>query len=82
MEKKWAIASNTCEFFLNFTSGQFYLNPRQIALEGVRVFTHMVSCYHEEALNYKFKHEKADQSLSDGDRVAQWFTADPSGTYR
>ena len=43
---------------------------------GVRVFTHMVSCHHEEALNYKFKHKRANKSLSDVDRVAQWFTAE------
>ena len=36
----------------------------------------MVSCYHEKALNYKFKHKRANKSLIDSDRVAQWFTAE------
>ena len=31
----------------------------------------MVSCHHEEALNYKFKHKKTNKFLSDVDRVAQ-----------
>ena len=44
--------------------------------EGVRVFTHMVSCDHEEALNYMFKHKRAKKSLSDVDRGAQWFTVE------
>ena len=38
------------------------------------MFTHMVSCYHEEALNYKFKHNRANKNLGHSDRVAQWFT--------
>ena len=42
---------------------------------GVRAFTPMVNCHHEEALNYKFKHKEANQSLSDADKVDQWFTA-------
>ena len=36
----------------------------------------MVSYHHEEALNYKFKHKGAKESLSDVDQVAQWFTAE------
>ena len=44
--------------------------------ESVKVFTHMVSCHHEEAMNYKFKHERANKSLSDVDRVPQWFTVE------
>ena len=32
----------------------------------------MVSCHHEEALNYKFKHNIGNKSLNDLDRVAQW----------
>ena len=32
----------------------------------------MVICHHEEALNYNFKHKRANKSLSDVDRVAQW----------
>ena len=42
----------------------------------VRVFTHMVSCHHDEALNFKLKHKRANKSLSDVDRLAQWFTAE------
>ena len=29
-----------------------------------------------EALNYKFKQKRVNKSLSDVDRVAQWFTAE------
>ena len=47
----------------------------QINFPFVRVLTHMVSCHHKEALNYKFKHKRADKSLSDADRVDQWVTA-------
>ena len=36
----------------------------------------MVSCHHEEALNFKLMHKRANKSLSDVDRVAQWFTAE------
>ena len=32
----------------------------------------MVGWHHEEALNYKFKHRRANKSLRDVDRVAQW----------
>ena len=32
----------------------------------------MVNCHHEEALNYKFKHERANNSLSHAD---QWLSA-------
>ena len=32
----------------------------------------MVSCHHNEALNYKFKHKRANKSLKDVDLVAQW----------
>ena len=39
--------------------------------KNVRVFTHVVSCLHEDALNYKFKHNTANKSLSDVDRIAQ-----------
>ena len=35
----------------------------------------MVNRHHEEALNYKFKHRRANKSLSHADRVDQWFTA-------
>ena len=42
---------------------------------NVRAFTQMVSCHHEEALNYKFKHKRANKYFSDADRVDQWFTA-------
>ena len=49
--------------------------------EQVRVFTHMVSCHHEEALKYKFKHKRANKSLSDVDRVAQWLKQHGSGTF-
>ena len=45
----------------------------RISILGVRMFTHMVSCHHEEALNFKFKHKRANKSLSDVDRVAQCF---------
>ena len=41
--------------------------------DSVRVFTHMVSCHHEEALNYKFNHKRANKSLRDTDRVDHWF---------
>ena len=36
------------------------------------MFSHMVSCQHEEALNYKFKHKRANKSLNALERVAQW----------
>ena len=36
------------------------------------MFTHMVSCHHEEILNYKFKHKRANKTSSDVDWVAQW----------
>ena len=42
----------------------------------VRVFTHMKSYHQEEALSYKFKHKRADKSLSDVDRVPELFTAE------
>ena len=48
--------------------------PNFFHLKNVRVFTHMVSCHHEEALYYKFKYNRANKSLSDVDRVAQWLT--------
>ena len=35
----------------------------------------MVSCHHEEVLNYKFNRKRANKSLSDADRVDQWITA-------
>ena len=38
----------------------------------------MVSCHHEEALNYKFKQKRANKSLNDADRVDQWITATES----
>ena len=38
---------------------------------SVGVSTHGVSCHHEETLNYKFKHEKANKSFRSVDRVAQ-----------
>ena len=47
----------------------------KLKLIGLRVFTHMVSCHHEEVLNYKFEHKRANKSLSDVDRIDQWFTA-------
>ena len=42
---------------------------------AVRVFTDMVSCHHEGALNYTFKDKRADKSLSNVDRIDQWVTA-------
>ena len=38
----------------------------------------MVSCHHEEALNYRFKHKRANKSFGDVDRVAQWLKQDGS----
>ena len=38
----------------------------------VRVFSHIVNCHLEEALNYKFKNKRANKSVSSVDRVAQW----------
>ena len=35
----------------------------------------MVSCQNEDALNHKFKHKRANMSLSGKDRVDQWVTA-------
>ena len=35
----------------------------------------MVSCHHQEALNYKFKYKKAYKSLNHADHVDQWLTA-------
>ena len=40
--------------------------------DSVRVFTRMVSCHHEEALNYKLKHKRANKFNSNVDQVAQW----------
>ena len=37
----------------------------------VGVFAHMLSCYHEEALNYKLKYNRAYKSLSSMDRSPQ-----------
>ena len=44
-------------------------NLPQTPTTSVRVFTHMVSHHHEEALNYKFKHKRANKSLNN---VDQW----------
>ena len=39
----------------------------------VRVFTHLLIFHKEVALNYKFKHKRANKSLSGAGRVDQWF---------
>ena len=41
----------------------------------VRAFTHMVSCHHEEALNYKFKHKRTNKSFSFAEQWLPWSTA-------
>ena len=48
---------------------------RKKGIKVVRVFTQMVSCHHEEALNYKFKYKRAHKSLNDAEWEDQWFTA-------
>ena len=38
----------------------------------VRVFTQKMSCHHEEAFKYKFKHERANKFMHDAD---QWLSS-------
>ena len=54
----------------------YVFTNENVPIIDVRVFTHMVSCHHEEAWKYKFKNKTANKSLSDMERVAQWFTAE------